>query len=75
MAKKSKRQSRKSRSTSVRSAASVSNSTPASNISGSTAFDREFSPDYSETKKDLKRIGALAGSFFVVLMILSFFLR
>jgi hypothetical protein len=35
----------------------------------------EFKPDYAEVKKDLKRIGILAGSFFVVLVALSFFLR
>ena len=35
----------------------------------------EFDPDYSYIKKDLKRIGVLAGSFFVVLVALSFFLR
>jgi hypothetical protein len=35
----------------------------------------EFNPDYSYVKQDLKRIGILAGSFFVVLVVLSFFLR
>jgi hypothetical protein len=35
----------------------------------------EFNPDYSNTKKDLKRIGALAGFFVVVLVALSFFLK
>lgn len=41
------------------------------------AFSRasEFNPDYTYVKKDLKRIGILAGSFFVVLVALSFFLR
>ena len=37
--------------------------------------DREFNPDYSAVIKDLKRIGTLAGSFFVLLIVLSFFLR
>jgi hypothetical protein len=37
--------------------------------------DSDFRPDYSATIKDLKRIGILASSFFVVLVILSFFLR
>ena len=36
---------------------------------------KEFNPDYSQTIKDLKRIGMLAGSFFVILLALSFFLR
>ncbi len=35
----------------------------------------EFKPDYSDVKRDLKRIGMLAGTFFVVLIVLSFFLR
>ncbi len=35
----------------------------------------EFNPDYSQTKTDLKRIGILAGSFFVVLIALSFILK
>ena len=33
----------------------------------------EFNPDYSTTKRDLKRIGILAGSFFALLIVLSFF--
>lgn len=35
----------------------------------------EFNPDYTYVRKDLKRIGALAGFFIVVLVTLSFFLR
>lgn len=35
----------------------------------------EFNPDYSHITRDLKRIGILAGSFFVILIVLSFFLR
>jgi hypothetical protein len=35
----------------------------------------EFNPDYSMVKKDLKRIGALAGFFIIVLVTLSFFLK
>jgi len=35
----------------------------------------EFNPDYSYVIKDLRRIGILAVSFFVVLVALSFFLR
>jgi hypothetical protein len=34
-----------------------------------------FNPDYSYVKKDLRRIGALAGTFVAILLILSFFLR
>jgi len=35
----------------------------------------EFNPDYSDVKRDLKRIGTLAGFFITVLVVLSFFLR
>ena len=35
----------------------------------------EFNPDYTHVKKDLRRIGALAGFFIVVLVALSFILR
>jgi hypothetical protein len=35
----------------------------------------EFSPDYTHIRRDLRRIGLLAGTFFVVLVGLSFFLR
>lgn len=34
-----------------------------------------FNPDYSDIIKDLKRIGVLAGAFFVVLVALSFFIQ
>ncbi|MBN1148361.1 MAG: hypothetical protein JXA78_13970 [Anaerolineales bacterium] len=66
MSKKSKRQSRR-------------NSTPVAEINGMEAGRRTaeagFSPDYSQTIKDLKRIGVLASTFFMVLIVLSFFLR
>ncbi|WKZ36903.1 MAG: hypothetical protein QY332_03065 [Anaerolineales bacterium] len=35
----------------------------------------EFNPDYSMIKKDLRRIGTLAGFFILVLVVLSFFLK
>jgi len=65
MSKKSKRQSRQ------RSTVTI----PETNNSSSKATSYEFNPDYSETVKDLKRIGILAGAFFAVLIALSFFLR
>ena len=34
-----------------------------------------FNPDYSYVAKDLRRIGILAGSFVLILAVLSFFLR
>ena len=59
MAKKKKR-------TSSRRAVSASNRTSSS---------VEFDPDYTYVKKDLVRIGTLAGSFFILLIILSFILK
>ena len=44
-------------------------------FSSTPAAREEFNPDYSTTKKDLKRIGSLAGFFVVVLVTLSFFLK
>ncbi|MBL8102401.1 MAG: hypothetical protein JNM02_07725 [Anaerolineales bacterium] len=35
----------------------------------------EFNPDYSMIKKDLVRIGSLAGFFILVLVVLSFILK
>lgn len=35
----------------------------------------EFNPDYTYVKRDLRRIGTLAGFFVAVLVVLSFFLR
>lgn len=36
---------------------------------------KDFEPDYTYVKKDLRRIGVLAGSFVTILIVLSFFLR
>jgi hypothetical protein len=33
----------------------------------------EFNPDYSQIKRDLKRIGTLAGTFIIILVVLAFF--
>ena len=35
----------------------------------------EFNPDYTYVKRDLARIGTLAGFFIAILVVLSFFLR
>lgn len=42
---------------------------------GKRLMGRDFNPDYSFVKKDLRRIGTLAGTFFMILVVLSFFLR
>lgn len=41
---------------------------------GASASGGEFNPDYSDVIKDLKRIGVLAGTFFIILIALSFIL-
>jgi len=41
----------------------------------SSSTRTEFNPDYTHVKKDLTRIGTLAGFFVVVLIALSFILR
>jgi len=35
----------------------------------------EFNPDYTYIRRDLGRIGMLAGGFFVILIVLSFFIH
>ena len=48
-------------------------------VSSATVFNQgagrsvEFNPDYSTTKRELRRIGILAGSFFAILIVLSLF--
>lgn len=66
MAKKTKKQVRKTNGTFNPILVSVENP---------RSVEKEFNPDYSPVIKDLKRIGILAGTFFMVLIGLSFFLR
>jgi hypothetical protein len=71
MSKKSKkRQSRKKRTTS--SQTPVNDATV--NSEHTKTYNSGFDPDYSQTIKDLKRIGILAGTFIAFLVVLSFFL-
>ncbi len=71
MAKKNRKRSTSSSATAVKSTTAATASPKGTVAYGSS----EFNPDYSYVKKDLKRIGTLAGSFFVILVVLSFFLR
>jgi hypothetical protein len=55
---------------------------PAGSVAGTTrsastvaSGGREFNPDYTYVKQDLRRIGLLAGSLIIALIILSFVLR
>jgi hypothetical protein len=57
-----------------RSVTSTSKAAPTFAGIQSAAAGNDFNPDYTQTKMDLKRIGTLAGGFFVVLVILAFVL-
>lgn len=70
--KKTKRQVR--RTAPVTSLSGTGASGTATSNGGSRTFDREFKPDYSQVIRDLRRIAVLAGSFFVILIALSFIL-
>jgi hypothetical protein len=76
MAKKNKKQTRKVSGAGTRSEIRVApvqaspTETPTLRSSGP-----DFNPDYSQTIKDLKRIGILASSFIAILVVISFFLR
>jgi len=45
------------------------------NVASSSSRSNEFNPDYTHVKRDLVRIGTLAGSFIAILIVLSFFLK
>lgn len=49
--------------------------TPTVTVTNQPPQKFEFNPDYSMVKKDLRRIGTLAGFFILVLVVLSFFLK
>ena len=75
MAKKQKRSVSPVRSAPV-STVAPNGDRPAYVPAGSrTSYTQEFNPDYSVVKSDLKRIGLMAGSFVVILVVLSFFLH
>jgi hypothetical protein len=44
-------------------------------VNPSASSRTEFNPDYSIVKKDLKRIGTLAGIFISLLIVLSFIIK
>ncbi len=68
MAKKQKRQV-------PQSAAPVSSSASPSFRRTITTSPAEFTPDYTYVVSDLRRIGMLAGTFFVILIVLSFIIK
>lgn len=75
MSKKTKRQTQKTTTIIPSVPAAYSSSNGSSTVRSARSTDREFNPDYSYVVKDLRRIATLAGSFFVILVVLSFFLR
>ena len=50
-------------------------STTTVSVTPAASSRTEFNPDYSDVKKDLKRIGTLAGFFITVLVVLSFIIK
>jgi hypothetical protein len=59
---------------SARVRSGLASSTPATPQTSGRSMTTEFNPDYSQTVRDLKRIGLLAGSLFAILIVLSFVL-
>ena len=49
--------------------------TPSVTGTSRATYTQEFNPDYSHVRRDLRQIGIMAGGFFVILVVLSFFLR
>jgi hypothetical protein len=77
MSKKQKRRTSKGNRPAITTPAAVNTPQAAASWSPQRGFNAatEFNPDYTAVKKDLKRIGLLAGSFFVILIALTFILR
>jgi hypothetical protein len=77
MSKKQKRRVSKGNRPALTTPAAASTQPAASSWSPQRGFNTaaEFKPDYTAIKKDLKRIGILAGTFFVILIALTFILR
>lgn len=67
MSRKKSRQTRKSRTQEASQTTGIAKAKRRS--------EQEFEPDYSYVIKDLKRIGALAGTFIVILVALAFILN
>jgi hypothetical protein len=73
MSKKQKRQVSQNITPSTAASRPAASATPT--FSRRPATQPEFKPDYSHVITDLKRIGTLAVSFFVILIVLSFILK
>lgn len=78
MSKKHKRQTKKPSSVANSITGQAATAQPIASVKPVTVARpsrEEFNPDYSYVIKDLRRIGTLAGTFVVILIVLSFFLR
>lgn len=58
-----------------RAAAPASSTRYPVNYSNRIPLTTEFNPDYTHVIRDLKGIGVLAGSFIVILVVLSFIIK
>jgi hypothetical protein len=75
MSKKQKRQVSRSEARTAVSATAAGTAPTTVARSPRLSTSVEFSPDYSYVISDLKRIGILAASFIIILVVMSFFLR
>jgi hypothetical protein len=77
MSKRQKRRASKGNRPAITTPTATNNQPAASSWTPQRGFNSaaEFKPDYTAVKKDLKRIGLLACSFFVILIALTFILR
>jgi hypothetical protein len=72
MSKKTKRQSRKTSASTKMTSKMTSRSPLYTSGNGTRTYDEDFNPDYTPVIQDLRRIATIAGSFFVILVILAF---
>jgi len=75
MSKKTKRQVSRSKTSLPAAQAETTAATIAMPKPRRSSLSEEFNPDYSTVIKDLKCIFMFAGSFFVVLIVLSFIIK
>lgn len=71
----SKKQKRQVSTSQINAPVAAVESAVARPAAAQVAASRDFNPDYTYIKQDLKRIGIMALSFFVILVALSFFLN
>ncbi len=70
-----KRKKRKERTPNLPQAVITQAGTKQASTGTETAKQSDFNPDYSHVVRDLRRIGILAGSFIIILIVLSIILN